>query len=91
MAAKTHNPTPATAQDTPIYANVTINATQAGTRRTLIGHPYEETPHQGRDDPASIDCPGTDRDLLSLGKFFGLWATQRAIFFADRVEKLTDN
>jgi hypothetical protein len=40
MAAQTHNPTPATAQDTPIYAKVMINATQASTRRTFIGHLY---------------------------------------------------
>ena len=40
MAAKMHNPTPATAQDTPTYAKVTINATQASTRKTLIGHLY---------------------------------------------------
>ena len=59
MAAQTHNPTPATAQDTPIYAKVTINATQASTRKILIGHPYEETPHQRRDDPTCKDCPGT--------------------------------
>jgi hypothetical protein len=29
--------------------------------------------------------------LRSLGKHFGLWATQRAIFFADHVDKPTDN
>jgi hypothetical protein len=40
MAAQMHNPTPAIAQDTPTYAKVTINATQASTRRTLIGHLY---------------------------------------------------
>jgi hypothetical protein len=68
MAAQTHNPTPAAAQDTPTYAKVTINATQASTRKMLIRHPYEETPHQSRDDPTSRDCPGTDWDFAPIGK-----------------------
>jgi|GraSoi2013_100cm_1033763.scaffolds.fasta_scaffold87604_1 hypothetical protein len=67
MAAQMHNPTPATAQDTPTYAKVTINATQASTRKILIGHPYEETPHQRGDDLTSKDCPGTDRHFARVG------------------------
>jgi hypothetical protein len=38
MVANTHNPTPAIAHDTPTDAKVTINAMQANTDRTLIGH-----------------------------------------------------
>src|SRR5262252_729303 len=46
MVANTHNPTPATAHDTPKYPRATINPRQANTRIAFIGCSSEETPHQ---------------------------------------------
>jgi hypothetical protein len=38
MVANTHNPTPATAHDTPMYPRAMISATQANIYKALIGH-----------------------------------------------------
>ncbi len=46
MVANTHNTTPATAQEAPMYARATISATQANIYTILIGYPSEETPRR---------------------------------------------
>jgi hypothetical protein len=62
IVAKRHNPTPAIAHDTPTDAKVTINAMQANTDRTLIGHLSKETRHRSRRciDSARIVSLGGD-------------------------------
>ena len=89
MVAKTHNPAPATAHDTPMYPRATISPTQANIYKAVIRHLRRDAASLSAMIPFSQIVHRRTVILRSLSKR-PPGAAERN-FLVERVEQPTDN